>query len=82
MKPTASWEGQEDICAKPALTTREREIARLLVARQTNAEIARTLGISLHTVRHHIEHVLQKLGISSRREVAATGRVTDERFRD
>jgi hypothetical protein len=57
MKPTASWEGQEDICAKPALTTREREIARLLVARQTNAEIARTLGISLHTVRHHIEHV-------------------------
>lgn len=51
------------------LTRRQRQIARLLANRATNAEIASTLGISVHTARHHSQKVLEKLGISSRAQV-------------
>jgi DNA-binding CsgD family transcriptional regulator len=57
--------------ANPAgLTDRQVEILRLLVAGRTNAEIAATLVLSVRTVDHHVSAVLQKLGITSRREVA------------
>lgn len=52
------------------LTPRERAVASLLAARRTNAEIAAVLGLSRHTARHHTEHVLAKLGVRSRRDVA------------
>ena len=51
------------------LTPRQLEIARLLASRATNAEIASSLGISVHTARHHSQRVLEKLGITSRAEV-------------
>ena len=58
--------------ANPAgLTDRQVEILRLLVAGRTNAEIAAKLVLSVRTVDHHVSAVLQKLGITSRREVAA-----------
>ena len=51
------------------LTEREAEVAALLADRRSNAEIARALGISVHTARHHIERVLLKLGGCKRRDV-------------
>jgi DNA-binding CsgD family transcriptional regulator len=51
------------------LTEREAEVAVLLADRRRNAEIARALGISVHTARHHIERVLLKLGGCKRRDV-------------
>jgi hypothetical protein len=51
------------------LTEREAEVAMLLADRRRNAEIARALGISVHTARHHIERVLLKLGGCERRDV-------------
>ena len=51
------------------LTAREREVAALLAARRTNAEVAAALGVSEHTARHHTERVLRKLGVRSRRDV-------------
>ena len=57
--------------ANPAgLTDRQVEILRLLAAGRTNAEIAAKLVLSVRTVDHHVSAVLQKLGITSRREVA------------
>jgi DNA-binding CsgD family transcriptional regulator len=53
------------------LTRRERQVAGLLAYRHTNAEIAEQLGISEHTARNHVRHVLRKLGVRSRRDVAA-----------
>jgi DNA-binding CsgD family transcriptional regulator len=52
------------------LTAREREVARLLARRATNAEVAAALGLSGHTARRHTERVLQKLGVRSRTAVA------------
>jgi DNA-binding CsgD family transcriptional regulator/tetratricopeptide (TPR) repeat protein len=57
--------------ANPAgLTDRQVEILRLLADGRTNAEIAAKLVLSVRTVDHHVSAVLQKLGITSRREVA------------
>lgn len=53
------------------LTARESQVARLLARRATNREIAEQLDLSAHTVRHHVERIFAKLGVHSRRVVAA-----------
>jgi DNA-binding CsgD family transcriptional regulator len=53
------------------LTAREAQVARLLARRATNREIAEQLDVSAHTVRHHVESIFAKLGVHSRRFVAA-----------
>lgn len=54
-----------------ALTTREIEVLRLLAVGRSAREVAATLGISYYTARHHVEHVLAKLGVQTRAAVAA-----------
>jgi len=53
------------------LTPREREILRLLIDGDTNAEIALRLGLSLYTVKNHVRNLLGKLGVSSRTEAVS-----------
>ena len=53
------------------LTAQEVRIARLLSEGMRNVDIAQELFISRHTVRHHVEKVLLKLGVHSRVEVAS-----------
>jgi DNA-binding NarL/FixJ family response regulator len=50
------------------LSPREREVLGLVAAGLPNKAIARTLGISDHTVKFHVSSVLTKLGASSRTE--------------
>ncbi|HET9982421.1 MAG TPA: helix-turn-helix transcriptional regulator [Longimicrobiales bacterium] len=51
------------------MTEQEIRIARLLAEGKRNRDIARQLRISVHTTRHHVEHVLSKLGVRRRAEV-------------
>jgi DNA-binding NarL/FixJ family response regulator len=53
------------------LTVNERTIMDLVAEGLSDREIARVLGVSLEIVRLHIDHARQKLGISSRMELAA-----------
>lgn len=53
------------------LTSREHEIAVLLLEGMANKEIAKRLGITARTVKNHLHHVYDKLGLHSRGEVAA-----------
>lgn len=61
----------ETLRARFALTMAEARIVPLLAARHTNAQIARALGISPHTVRHHAERAFLKLCVHRRTEIAA-----------
>ncbi len=53
-----------------SLTERELEVARLVVDRRTNPEIAAELFLSVKTVETHLRNIFAKLGVSSRVEVA------------
>jgi DNA-binding NarL/FixJ family response regulator len=53
-----------------SLTGRELEIARLVVDRRTNPEIAQELFLSVKTVETHMRNIFRKLDVSSRVEVA------------
>jgi DNA-binding CsgD family transcriptional regulator/tetratricopeptide (TPR) repeat protein len=53
------------------LTRREREILELVSQGLSNRQIARTLWIAESTVKVHIHHILEKLGVRSRTEAAA-----------
>ncbi|MFC6883790.1 response regulator transcription factor, partial [Actinomadura yumaensis] len=53
------------------LTRRETEIAALVAEGRTNREIAERLVIAKRTVDSHVEHILAKLGFSSRTQIAA-----------
>lgn len=48
------------------LTPREREVLALLVQGHTNRQIAEALLITPNTVKKHVDHVLQKLNVSTR----------------
>ncbi|MGI8830429.1 MAG: helix-turn-helix transcriptional regulator [Candidatus Limnocylindria bacterium] len=53
------------------LTSREFEVARLIAAGMTNPEIAGELSIASKTASAHVEHILAKLGVARRTEIAA-----------
>ncbi|MCL2534752.1 MAG: LuxR C-terminal-related transcriptional regulator [Nocardiaceae bacterium] len=53
-----------------ALTPRETEIAELVATGMTNKAIAEQLVISQRTVEGHVEHIREKLGFSSRTQIA------------
>ncbi|HEY2519410.1 MAG TPA: AAA family ATPase [Streptosporangiaceae bacterium] len=57
--------------ALSALTTREREVLRLIAAGRSNREIGAELFISAKTASVHVSNILGKLGVASRTEAAA-----------
>jgi two-component system, NarL family, nitrate/nitrite response regulator NarL len=52
------------------LSPREREIVAHIAHGASNKEIARDLGVAESTVKIHVQHVLRKLNLSSRVQVA------------
>jgi DNA-binding CsgD family transcriptional regulator len=53
------------------LTRREREIAGLIARGLTNRQIAAALHISERTAENHVQHILAKLGLHTRTQIAA-----------
>jgi DNA-binding NarL/FixJ family response regulator len=60
------------IAAGHLLTGREAEVLPLLQQGRSNAQIALALQVGVETVRTHARNIYRKLGVSSRRELAAT----------
>jgi DNA-binding NarL/FixJ family response regulator len=57
--------------ARPALSSREHEVLRLLADGASNPDISKTLYISRRTAEHHVEHILAKLEVTSRTAAVA-----------
>jgi len=53
------------------LTVRQRQLVSLLDGGHSNAQIARSLGISSQTVRTHLQQIYARLGVTSRGEAVA-----------
>ncbi|TQC41885.1 protein kinase [Rhodococcus sp. WS4] len=60
-----------DVDPSTRLTKRERQVAELIAEGLTNQAIAERLVISPRTAQGHVEHILSKLGFTSRTQVAA-----------
>jgi DNA-binding NarL/FixJ family response regulator len=61
--------GIDDLVVLRSLTRRELAVLRLLGRGLDTRGIAESLGISVHTVRTHLQHLYAKLGCHSRLEV-------------
>jgi len=53
------------------LSPREVDVARLLVLGKSDKVIKREIGVSIYTVREHLRHIRQKMGVSSRLEIVS-----------
>jgi DNA-binding NarL/FixJ family response regulator len=67
----AERNGEARLCR---LTAREHQVLRLIREGHSNKEIAVWLKIDLCTVKNHVHHLLEKLGVSRRGEAAALTR--------
>ncbi len=54
----------------PMLTTREKDVLRLIASGADNITIGLELSISRHTVKQHVTNIFEKLGVRTRVEVA------------
>lgn len=63
--------GPADPAEELGLTSRERDVLRLVAAGHTNRRIAEELFISPKTASVHVSNILAKLGVSGRGEAAA-----------
>ncbi len=48
------------------LTSRELQVLQLITFGYSNSQIARTLNITLHTVKAHVQAILYKLNVKNR----------------
>ena len=57
---------EHDLHPMDELTTREREVLKLIEQEFTNQEVAKMLMIELGTVKNHVHNILAKLGVGNR----------------
>lgn len=55
----------------PGLTRAEREVLKAVVRGASNEEIATSRGVSTNTIANQLRSIYSKLGVGSRRELAA-----------
>lgn len=56
------------------LTMQEQRVLRLLVAGETNQQIAQDLVVSVNTVKDHLKHLYHKLGVTNRIQASEVAR--------
>jgi pimeloyl-ACP methyl ester carboxylesterase/DNA-binding CsgD family transcriptional regulator len=69
--PVASAIGRRASGSADSLTPREVEVLRCLAGGGSNAEIARQLGIAVHTVERHLASIYRKVGARGRTDAVA-----------
>lgn len=59
-----------DIAIKTSLTSREKDVLRLLTEGYTNVQISEMLAISPHTIKSHVISIFNKFGVNDRTQAA------------
>lgn len=60
------WISDNRFVERLGLTRREVEVLRWVTDGKTNTEIGQILGVSPRTVQKHLQHIFEKLGVSTR----------------
>jgi DNA-binding NarL/FixJ family response regulator len=55
---------------KPRLSPRERDVLLLIAKGLNNKQIARELGLSVHTTKHHVSRLFDRIDVVSRLQAA------------
>ncbi|MEM6994116.1 MAG: response regulator transcription factor, partial [Myxococcota bacterium] len=58
----------------PTLSAREREVLQLLTTGLSNQQLAARLHVSLSTIKTHLNHIFDKLGVRRRTHAVARAR--------
>src|SRR5580693_7140784 len=58
--------GRDARATVSGLTQREAEVLRWVAAGKSNDDVARTIGVTSATVKKHLEHIYDKLGVANR----------------
>jgi HD-GYP domain-containing protein (c-di-GMP phosphodiesterase class II)/DNA-binding CsgD family transcriptional regulator len=66
-----SRQRRQHLRSGPSLSAREIEVLQLVTQGASNPDISKALHISRRTVEHHVEHILAKLGVTSRTAAVA-----------
>jgi predicted ATPase/DNA-binding CsgD family transcriptional regulator len=69
--PKARSDTRPAAAHRPQLTRREQDVAALVARGLSNGEIAGELVISARTVETHVQHIMDKLGVGTRAQIAA-----------
>lgn len=72
--PPLPASGRLAIRADPPLTPRESEVLHWVSMGKTNEEVAEIIGAKPPTVKKHLEHIYDKLGVPNRTAAAQVGR--------
>lgn len=67
VKKASAWQ-MPDAGTTYRLTSRERQVLKLIAERQCNKEIAKALSLSLFTIKNHVHNILKKLNVENRLE--------------
>jgi len=72
LAPKGPAGGEHAAAAPPpaSLTRREVEVLRLVGRGYTNSQIARSLFVSVSTVKKHVQRIIAKLGVADRTQAA------------
>jgi predicted ATPase/DNA-binding NarL/FixJ family response regulator len=70
-RPVSRSDGTQAGPSRGRLTRREQEVAALVARGLSSSQIAATLVISPRTAQTHVEHILVKLGFTTRAQIAA-----------
>jgi DNA-binding CsgD family transcriptional regulator len=69
--PTSAESARPGATSRGPFTRRQREIAELIAQGLTNGQIAARIVVSRGTVGNHIGHMLRRLGVNNRAQIAA-----------
>jgi predicted ATPase/DNA-binding NarL/FixJ family response regulator len=71
LRPRLSSSADTDVAPWSPLTRREQEVAQLVARGRSNRQIAAELVVTEATAAKHVENIREKLGLSSRTQIAA-----------